>query len=278
MKRIALTGIICLLAGLLLGYGFRGNDEQSSKGISLARQHVEEAAITGQRVSTPRPPPREPSKAPEPEALITSLREQVARLTLENRSLQARITGASTTPPIETTKIVIPERLIPNLSLEAMGEGYAVGQDVIEVLEITEAEKKQMENALLEARARLDEMEIKHSTVVSQSAAAVELSIPPFEREGEVVRNKLVGDIRTILGEERSGYFIRFARHAIEERFNYFGKATQDVTVTKEDNGNLRVETRSRIETPHGTRSSVQTQSSAELTIPENYRHLFDGQ
>jgi hypothetical protein len=112
--------------------------------------------------------------------------------------------------------------------------------------------------------------------VLSQTAAAVELSISPFTSDGEEIRSKLMGDIRTVLGDERSGFFIEFARQTIDDRFNHFGQASQNVKVTRDDDGRLRVDTKFTITTPQMTSSGGRSQSYEKDTIPENYLHLFD--
>jgi prefoldin subunit 5 len=259
MKKTALTGAICLILGVLLGYVVR--EESGRQTASPPRNHQDESP-----------------KTVEADALVTSLQMQIRQLAQENQSLQTRA-SAVTRPPADETKMLVPKRLIPNLTLEPIGDGYNVEQDVVDVLGITDAEKQQLESALIDARARLDELEIKHSTVLSQTAVDVELSISPFASDGEEIRSKLIGDIRTVLGDERSGFFTEFARQTIDDRFNHFGQASQNVKVTRDNDGRTKVASSFTIESPEGwTNSGGRSQSYENDRIPENFVHLFDAQ
>lgn len=275
MKKTALTGAMCLILGVLLGYVVRGTNEGADRGSRLPNETITREESGRQTASPPRHHQDDSSKTIEADALVTSLQGQIRRLAQENQSLQAR-PSAVTRPPADETKMLVPKRLIPKLTLEPIGDGYNVEQDVVDVLGITDAEKKQLESALIDARARLDELEIKHSTVLSQTAVAVELSIAPFASDGEVIRSKLIGDIRTVLGDERSGFFTEFARQTIDDRFNHFGQASQNVTMTTDDDGRMRVATKFTIKTPQTTSSGGRSQSYEKDRIPGNVRHLFD--
>lgn len=275
MKKSALTGALCLILGVLLGYLARGIDRGADRGSRLPKETIGREESGRQTASTPRHHQDDSSKTMEVDALVTSLQGQIRQLAQEIQSLQAKA-SAVTRPSADETKMLVPKRLIPKLQLEPIGDGYNVEQDVVDVLGITDAEKKQLESALIDARARLDELEIKHLTVLSQTAVAVELSISPFASDGEEIRSKLIGDIRTVLGDERSGFFTEFARQTIDDRFNHFGQASQNVKLTRDDDGRLRVDTKFTITTPQLTSSGGRSQSYENDRIPENYLHLFD--
>jgi prefoldin subunit 5 len=276
MNKSALTGAMCLILGVLLGYVVRGTNKGADSGSRLPRETIAREERAGQTASPPRHHQDDSSKTIEADALVTSMQGQIRRLTQENQSLQARA-SAVTRPPADETKMLVPKRLVPKLRLESIGDGYNVEQDVVDVLGITDAEKKQLESALIDTRARLDELEIKHSTVLSQTAVAVELSISPFALDGEEIRSKLIGDVRTVLGDERSDFFTEFARQTIDDRFNHFGQASQNVKVTMEDDGRMRVHSQFTIKMPTGgTASGGRSESYEKDRLPDNVRHLFD--
>jgi hypothetical protein len=278
MTKTVLAGIVCVLAGFLLGYAFRTHHEQHLKAIPLAGQSTTLPDVKRERESLlPPRPADEAFRHDKAEALVLSLRTQVAQLAERNRALQSNLSAATTSSQADATKIAIPKRLIPMLSLEAIGEGYSVGQDIVDVLEITDEEKKRIDDSLIEARAQLDELELKHSTVESQTDTSVTLTIAPFKPEGDAVRNKLTGDMRAVLGDERADVFMDFwARRETQKNFNHFGQATQHVTLTIQNSGQLRVDSKFRIETPTSSSSGARSQSYGKGSIPENYRHLFD--
>ncbi len=275
MKRLVLTGAACLIAGILLGPVFRGIDKTAAEPTRPSQQPMGRETSAPQTVAPPRRHPDHASKALDAEELVRSLQGQIRRLTQENQSLKAKVSTV-TSATVDESTMLIPKRLIPRLSLEAISDGYTVGQDVVDVLGITNAEKEQVERALINARARLDELEIKHSTVLSQTATVVELSIPPFASDGEAIRIQLLADIRKALGDQRSDFFAEFAGQTIDDRFNHFGQASQNVKLTREEDGRMRLDTQFTIKTPQMTSSGGRSQSYDEARIPENYLHLFD--
>jgi hypothetical protein len=95
--------------------------------------------------------------------------------------------------------------------------------------------------------------------------------------DGAAIRDRLIGDIRAVLGDERHGFFTGFARGTIDERFNHFGQGSQNVKVTRDNDGRMRVDSKFTIETPDGGRTSGgHSQSYDQDGIPGNFIHLFE--
>lgn len=279
MRNIVLTGTVSVTIGLLLGYGFFGGAANPPQLPPPVRQ----PAVRAEPVAPVTPPLPQPDAAPvinaESEALIASLRQQLAQLTRENRSLRAGIAAAQPPAAADPAKALIPKDLLSNIHIEAIGKDYSVGPKVVEALDLTASEKERIEDALHKARGQLDELDIKHGTVVAQSENAVEILIEPFGEDGASIKQELTGDMRDILGDERLDVFMKLARWSFDQRFSHFGQAKRNVTIAAQQGGGMRIDTKSEIKTPTSMQSMSQSERYAGKTeIPENYRHFFEAE
>ncbi len=278
MIRTVFVGIACGVIGLLVGSMLVRQDRSQLSTTTEATQ-PSNAILANSGPEFPSPERRTPPDAvPRPsqtDSEIASLRLRIAELTERNKILEASRPSVGTPRFLDSATLSIPKRLVRSLSLAVIADDYGVTQDVVDVLTITEMERKYVEDALLAARAQLDALEIAHSSVVSRSQTEVALSIAPFDKGGEEVKAKLIGSIHAILGDERFALFMHFARQQLDEHFNHFGQAKQAVTVAREEDGRLRVDSNFRIETPTGTSSGGRFQTYAKDKIPENFQHLF---
>jgi hypothetical protein len=272
MIRNVFIGIVCGGIGLLVGSMLAGRDRvQPSTTTKAILENSGPEFPSPERQTPPDAVPR-PSQT---DSEIESLRLRIAELTERNKILEASRPPVVTPRSLDEATLAIPKRLVGSLSLAVIADGYGVTQDVVDVLTMTEMERKNVEDALLAARTQLDALEIAYSSVVSQSQTEVALSIAPFDKDGEEVKANLIDSIHAILGAERSALFLDFARQQLDERFNHFGLAKQTVTVAREEDGRLRVDSNFSIETPTGTSSGGRSKTYAKDKIPENFQQLF---
>jgi hypothetical protein len=304
MKHTAMAAAVCLFAGFILGFTIRGLNKEQPQAASPTFSFETEPAP--QTYSRPVKVPADGEPAitrderrdrTETRTAIDSKHNGEATAILSgdvvNRSPRAGFSGRTdvdrhstrdtdkTLIPekIEQSHILIPRRLIPKLSVPVMDEKYRLGEDIAEVLGITPREKEQIENAFIDARSLLDELEAKHSTVLSRTTSTVEITISPFESDGQMIESNLMTRIRATLGDERFDYFASLTRYSFEEKFNRFGKASQNVKVTTNNYGRLSFEVVWSITNDQhqasGSRGSSSTTFHGIRSIPENYIHLF---
>ena len=84
---------------------------------------------------------------------------------------------------------------------------------------------------MLDAREQLDELELAHSTTLSETEDTIEISVSPFKKEGAAVETRLLAELRAILGNDRAAAFLDQAEAELYKKFTFFGRPKQHISI-----------------------------------------------
>ena len=191
-------------------------------------------------VSSVRPPAPAPSAPPSrtaaPAAPVPAaappqppgdpLERKAFQLEMENARLRSRLDDMLNWI-LENVRgtFPLPEAQMANLRLKPVDENLAVSDDLAQLLRLNEEEIGRLDTAFSGTRAVLQDLETENIAVDQPSETQVVLSIPPYQEEGELVREELYGELEKTLGPARFSRFLQVAEPGLEEQFEYFGRA-----------------------------------------------------
>ena len=191
-------------------------------------------------VSSVRPPAPAPSAPPSrtaaPAAPVPAaappqppgdpLERKAFQLEMENARLRSRLDDMLNWI-LENVRgtFPLPEAQMANLRLKPVDENLAVSDDLAQLLRLNEEEIGRLDTAFSGTRAVLQDLETENISVDQPSDTQVVLSIPPYQEEGELVREELYGELEKTLGPARFSRFLQVAEPGLEEQFEYFGRA-----------------------------------------------------
>ena len=166
------------------------------------------------------------SAAPPPQPPGDPLERKAFQLEMENARLRSRLDDMLNwiLDNVRGT-FPLPEAQMANLRLKPVDENLAVSDDLAQLLRLNEEEIGRLDTAFSGTRAVLQDLETENIAVDQPSETQVVLSIPPYQEEGELVREELYGELEKTLGPARFSRFLQVAEPGLEEQFEYFGRA-----------------------------------------------------
>ena len=161
-----------------------------------------------------------------PQAAGEPLERRAFQLEMENARLRSRLDDMLNwiLDNVRGT-FPLPEAQMANLRLQPVDENLAVSDDLAQLLRLNEEEIGRLDTAFSGTRAVLQDLETENISVDQPSDTQVVLSIPPYQEEGELVREELYGELEKTLGPARFSRFLQVAEPGLEEQFEYFGRA-----------------------------------------------------
>ncbi len=161
-----------------------------------------------------------------PQAAGEPLERRAFQLEMENARLRSRLDDMLNwiLDNVRGT-FPLPEAQMANLRLKPVDENLAVSDDLAQLLRLNEEEIGRLDTAFSGTRAVLQDLETENISVDQPSDTQVVLSIPPYQEEGELVREELYGELEKTLGPARFSRFLQVAEPGLEEQFEYFGRA-----------------------------------------------------
>ena len=191
--------------------------------VSSVRPPAPAPSAPPSRTATPAAPV---SAAPPPQPPGDPLERKAFQLEMENARLRSRLDDMLNWI-LENVRgtFPLPEAQMANLRLKPVDENLAVSDDLAQLLRLNEEEIGRLDTAFSGTRAVLQDLETENIAVDQPSETQVVLSIPPYQEEGELVREELYGELEKTLGPARFSRFLQVAEPGLEEQFEYFGRA-----------------------------------------------------
>ena len=191
--------------------------------VSSVRPPAPAPSAPPSRTATPAAPV---SAAPPPQPPGDPLERKAFQLEMENARLRSRLDDMLNWI-LENVRgtFPLPEAQMANLRLKPVDENLAVSDDLAQLLRLNEEEIGRLDTAFSGTRAVLQDLETENISVDQPSDTQVVLSIPPYQEEGELVREELYGELEKTLGPARFSRFLQVAEPGLEEQFEYFGRA-----------------------------------------------------
>lgn len=168
---------------------------------------------------------------PAPAAMGQS-RERMKQLESENRALSSQLDqiGNWVLSNVKGT-YPLPADMVRHLSLTAVETNYTVHAELARLLRMNETEQAMINDALAFARSKMEKTETPLVNVMARQDNRVSLYVPPYEQDGQRVREDLMGAMEGSLGGARFDQLVNVSGKSLDEAFHYFGTAARTVEV-----------------------------------------------
>ena len=124
-------------------------------------------------------------------------------------------------------KFPLAERLLSKLRLSPVTENYTVNPDVVELLKINGREESMINDALQYTHGSIAELEAALVQITESTPGKVTLYVPPFEKEGQAIKEDLFYALEATLGGARFDRFHDVTEEELETSFDHFGTASR---------------------------------------------------
>lgn len=117
----------------------------------------------------------------------------------------------------------VPEPLLAHLRIEALGAGYALHPDLVDMLRIAPGEEMRINAALAHAARLAEWIEESSAWVEWRSATEAALHLPGDPGQGEAIRMELRDTFDDTLGPDRGARLWTVAESSLSDAFGAFG-------------------------------------------------------
>ena len=136
----------------------------------------------------------------------------------------------------------------------------------------------QMTRAVLEEYQQLENATVKLSTnhlpgISTSDGKKLTIEVRPLPKDGERLKEELIAEFKSALGEQRAALLLESARSWIAQKFSNFSEEPKIISVARHRNGTYNVS----LGTPSGQAyMSVGGPTSIDPYIPPHLLHYFD--
>jgi DNA-directed RNA polymerase subunit RPC12/RpoP len=270
------TGLI--LANLLVVAGL------TSSGVYLImkayRENAPPAPATPYVLASPAPSDVDASELDLDPELLDRQRE----LEAENQQLVANVQSLKTQFDdlgnwiIDNVqgKYPMPERLVSKLRVTPVTDDYTIHPDLVELLQINGSERAMINDAFRYTRDTLSQIEARLIQLTEATPFKATLYVPPFEKEGQQIREDLYYALESTLGGPRADRFHDVTQEELEKSFDHFGTASRtlvfEVTPNPTDPNSPYLMIKDGWILPDGQSSrSVNVKETAVWEMPADY-------
>ena len=271
MKKAVFVWFLCGILGLAIGLGVRGMMFAPPDVVSEGVEFLDDAFVADLLIVDQKESSDDLLKKKAWREKSDLLEMQIASAMKQNEALKEDLKKEACIQ-VEENEVAIPRRFAKNiLAVDAIRSDYTLGKGMIEILKVTEEEKKKVDDALMFARVSLDEFELRNAILVSESSTNITFSIAPLDADGVAVKERLSSDLSAALGDERGQLLIEMGGCQLDNVYNNFGQGQHIVTiVSAETGGGYYIKS----EWLSGDSSSSSAGGTHE--IPEEYRYLLE--
>jgi hypothetical protein len=121
-----------------------------------------------------------------------------------------------------------------HLTPGTLNDDLTITPAMIDYLQVTAPEKKELEGHLRDIAAQIRKLEQQHLKLVKQGDDSVTYEITPYT-EGKALEDNLKSDIDADLGAERGAVFTDCAKWQYDELFSGFGNGQTEIQITRTD-------------------------------------------
>jgi DNA-directed RNA polymerase subunit RPC12/RpoP len=175
-------------------------------------------------------------------------------------------------------KFPMPDRLVSKLRVSPVADDYSVNPDLAELLNMDPAEQSKLNDALRYTRTTLSQIEAQLVQVTEATPFKATLYVPPFEKEGQQLKEDLYGALESTLGGPRADRFHDVTQEEMEKSFDHFGMASRtlvfEVTPNPVDPNNPYLLIKDGWILPDGESArSISVKETAVWELPEDYHN-----
>ena len=120
---------------------------------------------------------------------------------------------------------------LDRLQFEGVTEAFTLDEKVAEFLQINDAERSQLNEAMHYAAQRIREMEHRRAALRLDARGTLFIEIPPFPESGGTIAGELYTAIDRALGSDRAERMIRVTDQGFLERFARFGDQYRTIQI-----------------------------------------------
>ena len=223
-----------MVVSVVVGASVLASWRISPSSFSTASRETGSAPAASFDASSPAPAEWRPAAGPgaalanqppaSAETSVEELERRAFRLEMDNARLRGRLDDmlAWILDNVRGT-YPLPENQMAHLRLVPVDEGMGVSADLVQLLRLSDEEIGRLDEAFLDTRTLLMDLETENIQVDQPEENQVVLSIPPYAEDGQTVRDELYGIVEKTLGAARFGRFLQVAQGGLDEKFEYFG-------------------------------------------------------
>ena len=273
MKKAVFFWILSGILGLTIGLGVRGMMFVPSDVVSEDVAFQNDVYVTDLLIAERKESREDLLKKKEWQDKCDLLEKQIALAMEQNEALRKDLHEEEIVK-VEENEVAIPRHFAKNIrTINAIESDYSLGEGVMEILKVTEEEKKKVDDALIYARVSLDEIELRNATLVSESPTNITISIASLDADGVAVKKRLISDLSAALGEERGQLMMEIGADQLDSVYNDFGQNQHVVTIISDISDKSGRGYYIKSERQSGDCGS--SAAGREKKIPEKYRYLL---
>lgn len=260
------------VAGAYVGY--RANPRE-------ARPAAVAPAAPAAALLAPAAPPPAPAAADAGadarEAELAALKDAEENLTAENEKLRGHLNDLLNWILVNFRgRYPMPESMMGRVAMPAVADDFTVHAELAEFLKISPEEQDRLNAAFASARDMLQQAEAGVMKAESPTPNSAVVDIPPFEAEGETVRQTLVSAFEQALGAARSERLQQVAAADLDRQFSDFGKVHRTLRfelVYADGSGEPLLKVRDeRVRAGQDGRRRIEATEFESRDVPEEYR------
>ena len=124
-------------------------------------------------------------------------------------------------------RFLLKDRHVGRLRFAPVGEDFSVHADLADFLAVNEQESGLMNDLFQYGREALLGLQRQYAVATQAAPGQVSIYIPPFDREGAVLREDLYSGLQTVLGADRFNRMIAVGGDELTRAYDYFGAAAR---------------------------------------------------
>lgn len=124
-------------------------------------------------------------------------------------------------------RFLLKKQHVARLRFPPVNDDFTVNPELADFLTVNEGESTLINDVFQYSRSMLSGLQQSYLTATQDAPARVTLYIPPFEREGAVLREDLYGALQTVLGADRFNRLMEVSEQDLAKAYDYFGAASR---------------------------------------------------
>ena len=118
-------------------------------------------------------------------------------------------------------------------NIRAFSRDGKLGDDFARLAEISDAERRQLDDLFAAVRTRLDASIASNASLMITPGGQILVEVEPFAEEGGKAYDEFFAALAEIMGTERRASFIGLAERQIESEFDHFGAITRTISIER---------------------------------------------
>lgn len=124
-------------------------------------------------------------------------------------------------------RFLLKQQHVSRLRFSPLREDFTLDPDLADFLNVSEGEGALLNDAFMHSREMLSALQQSYLIATQSAPGQATLYIPPFEREGAVLREDLYSALQTVLGSDRFTRMLAAGEKDLVRSYDYFGAAAR---------------------------------------------------